>query len=163
LALAADPSLLIADEPTTALDANARASLLRLLAGLRDSRGLAILLVSHDWDVISALCRRAYVMYAGQIVETAAAADLRDRPRHPYTAGLLSSSPRHSLPRQRLTAIPGSVPRPRDWPAGCHFSPRCAYATSECTAGPIAMSTLEDGRSSRCLRSVGEPAATGTA
>jgi oligopeptide/dipeptide ABC transporter ATP-binding protein len=139
MALACNPALLVADEPTTALDVTIQAQILELLADLRRSEGLAILLISHDLGVVGELCDRVAVMYSGRIVERGPAALLLERPRHPYTRGLLRSRPRLDapLPRsegERLPAIPGQVPEPRDRPGGCAFHPRCAIAQPDCRA-----------------------------
>ncbi|MGX1676075.1 dipeptide/oligopeptide/nickel ABC transporter permease/ATP-binding protein [Streptomyces sp. NPDC055400] len=152
MALAGGPDLLIADEPTTALDATVQADILDLLRQLQRRHGLAILLISHDWNVIAAMCRRTYVMYAGHIVESAPTTDLFSHPSHPYTAGLLASAPRHTAPGQTLPAIHGTVPAPADWPQGCHFAPRCELAVPDCTVGRIPLAEPADGRRTRCLR-----------
>jgi peptide/nickel transport system ATP-binding protein len=135
MALACKPALLIADEPTTALDVTIQAQLLELLADLRRSEGLAILLISHDLGVVGELCDRVAVMYSGRIVERGPASELLERPRHPYTRGLLRSRPRLDAARApdgRLPAIPGQVPEPRDRPSGCAFHPRCEIAEADC-------------------------------
>ncbi|MGW3965140.1 dipeptide/oligopeptide/nickel ABC transporter permease/ATP-binding protein [Amycolatopsis sp. NPDC005003] len=150
MALAGEPSLLIADEPTTALDAAVQEEVLGLLARLQAERGMAILLITHDWAVVSEFCRRAYVMYAGQIVETGLVGDLLAQPRHPYTEGLLGALPGRARPGSRLAAIPGSVPDPAHWPRGCHFAPRCPLATPECTAAPVPVSEPAAGHRTRC-------------
>ncbi|HWC84463.1 MAG TPA: dipeptide/oligopeptide/nickel ABC transporter permease/ATP-binding protein [Pseudonocardiaceae bacterium] len=151
MALAGDPRLLIADEPTTALDVTVQAEILDLLRGLQQQRGMAILLISHDWGVVADLCARAYVMYAGHIVESAPVLPLVDGPRHPYTAGLLRCGPRSVAPRTMLRAIEGGVPGPGEWPAGCHFRARCPLADNDCAQGPIAMAEPESGHRTRCL------------
>jgi len=137
MALACKPALLIADEPTTALDVTIQAQLLDLLADLRRSDGLAILLISHDLGVVGELCDEVAVMYAGRIVESGPATRLLDRPRHPYARGLLRSRPRLDAPPPadgRLPAIPGQVPDLRQRPSGCAFHPRCPLAVSDCRA-----------------------------
>ncbi|WP_290060316.1 dipeptide/oligopeptide/nickel ABC transporter permease/ATP-binding protein [Amycolatopsis solani] len=151
MALAGEPSLLIADEPTTALDATVRSEVLGLLGRLQAERGMAILLITHDWSVVSEFCRRAYVMYAGHIVESGPVGELLDRPRHPYTEGLLGALPRRARPGSRLPAIPGSVPDPAHWPRGCHFAPRCTLATAECSAAPVPVFEPATGHRTRCL------------
>ncbi|WP_439380543.1 dipeptide/oligopeptide/nickel ABC transporter permease/ATP-binding protein [Amycolatopsis lexingtonensis] len=151
MALAGEPSLLIADEPTTALDVAVQDEVLGLLGRLQAERGMAILLITHDWSVVSAFCRRAYVMYAGQIVESGAVGDLMTRPRHPYTEGLLGAMPSQARPGSRLAAIPGSVPEPARWPHGCHFAPRCPLATAECSAAPVPVFEPAAGHRTRCL------------
>ncbi|MQY34711.1 Vitamin B12 import ATP-binding protein BtuD [Streptomyces sp. RB17] len=152
LALAGEPDLLIADEPTTALDASVRAEVLDLLRQVQRERALAVLLISHDWKVVSRMCRRTYVMYAGQVVESGRTADLLARPLHPYTAGLLASAPGRAAPREPLRAIPGTVPAPHEWPQGCHFAARCALATPACAAATVALLEPAPDRGTRCLR-----------
>ncbi|MGI6870550.1 dipeptide/oligopeptide/nickel ABC transporter permease/ATP-binding protein [Amycolatopsis sp. 3B14] len=152
LALAGRPELLIADEPTTALDVTVQAEILDLLRQLQGETGMAILLITHDWGVVADLCDRAYVMYAGHMVESAPTEEMFDVPLHPYTAGLLRSSPRLAEPGLPLPAIEGTVPEPRDWPAGCHFAPRCPLATAVCREGAIAVAEPEENRRTKCIR-----------
>ncbi len=151
LALAGNPRLLIADEPTTALDVTTAAGILGLLADLRQRLGMAIILITHDWGVLADLCDRAVVMYAGQVVESASVEDLYRSPRHPYTEGLLAANPHLAPVGCELPAIPGTVPPPSAWPAGCRFSPRCRYATDECGAAPIPLAATVPGRLTRCI------------
>ena len=125
IALAAEPEILIADEPTTALDVTVQAQILEILDGLRASRGMAVLLITHDLGIVAGRADRVAVMYAGQIVEEAPTAALFARPSHPYTQGLFASVPRIHGPVGRLTPIGGSVPPPSAWPTGCRFRPRC--------------------------------------
>ncbi|HEX5633409.1 MAG TPA: ABC transporter ATP-binding protein [Gemmatimonadales bacterium] len=127
IALAAEPELLIADEPTTALDVTVQAQILELLDRLRAQRGMAVLLITHDLGVVAGRADRVAVMYAGQIVEEAPTRQLFASPAHPYTRGLFASIPRLEGERTRLTPIPGVVPPPTAWPAGCRFAPRCPY------------------------------------
>jgi peptide/nickel transport system permease protein len=157
MALSGEPRLLIADEPTTALDVTVQAEILDLLRLLQAERGMSILLVTHDLAVIAALCRRAYVMYAGHIVETGPVRELFDRPLHPYTAGLLDAMPADTPRGGRLAAIRGAVPEPSAWPRGCHFWPRCPLATTDCSAGPIPVVEPASGRRSRCIRAADVP------
>jgi peptide/nickel transport system permease protein len=157
MALSGEPRLLIADEPTTALDVTVQAEILALLRQLQEERGMSILLITHDLAVIAALCRRAYVMYAGHIVESGPIRELFDRPLHPYTAGLLDAMPSETGRGGRLAAIPGTVPEPAAWPRGCHFWPRCALATPDCSAGPIPVVEPTSGRRTRCLRAADVP------
>jgi peptide/nickel transport system permease protein len=152
MALAGEPKLLIADEPTTALDATVQAEVLELLRQLQQKHGMAILLISHNWKVIATMCRRTYVMYAGHVVESAAMTDMFAQPLHPYTAGLLASTPSRATPRKPLPAIPGTVPAPSAWPHGCHFAPRCELATTDCEAAPIPLLEPTPDRHTRCLR-----------
>ncbi len=136
IALAAEPDLLIADEPTSALDVTVQAQILTLLEGLRRARGLTVLLITHDLGIVAGRTDRVLVMYAGRIVEAAPTAELFAHPAHPYTAGLLGSLPRLRGPRQPLRPIPGQVPSPGDWPAGCRFHPRCAKSFAPCREEP---------------------------
>lgn len=132
MALSCRPALLIADEPTTALDVTTQAQILDLLGRLRAELGMSMLLISHDLGVISAVCQHVAVMYAGQIVESAPSQELFRAPRHPYTAGLLQALPRLGMPHERLREIPGRVPRLGEMPAGCRFAERCPHATARC-------------------------------
>src|SRR5690606_30206578 len=150
-ALAGGPALLIADEPTTALDVTVQAGILDLLGELRRTTGLAVLLITHDWGVVADVCDRSIVMYAGEVVETADLVPLFDAPRHPYTEGLLGSNPRNVEPRAPLPALPGTVPSPEHWPTGCRFAGRCPYATDDCRAAPIPLLPEGDGRTTRCI------------
>ena len=135
MALACDPQLLIADEPTTALDVTIQAQILALLTRLRERRRLGLLLITHDLGVVAETADRVAVMYAGQIVEEAAVRDLFRRPRHPYTAGLLRAVPRlGAAGRRRLETIEGVVPSMLSLPPGCRFAPRCDYAAEKCRA-----------------------------
>jgi peptide/nickel transport system permease protein len=152
LALAGRPKLLIADEPTTALDVTVQSEILHLLRSLCDSTGLAIMLVTHDWGVVADICKRVVVMYAGQVVETGPVAQLVRAPLNPYTEGLLLSNPADAAPREALGAIPGVVPQPHEWPTGCRFAPRCRYAGEACRAAPVALTQFSSSRSSRCVR-----------
>jgi peptide/nickel transport system permease protein len=154
LSLAGDPDVLVADEPTTALDVTVQAEILDLLRSLQSELGMSVILVSHDWGVIAEICDRAVVMYAGQVVESGPVGDLISNPAHPYTSALLESDPARSIGLPELPTIPGSVPAPRDWPHGCHFQPRCPRATAEC-ALPIPLFRAEDDRSFRCIHPVG--------
>ena len=137
MALSCHPQLLIADEPTTALDVTIQAQILKLMIELKGRIGAAILLITHDLGVVAETCQRVIVMYAGRKVEEAAVQDLFDRPLHPYTRGLMASIPRHRrgvAPTRRLQEIPGMVPNLRDPIAGCAFAPRCPLATARCVA-----------------------------
>jgi len=132
MALAGDPELLIADEPTTALDVTIQARILTLLDDLRRERNMALVLITHDLGVVAQVADRVAVMYAGRIVEEGPSANLFSTPAHPYTIGLLRSIPDPETPRDRLEGIPGSVPSPHAWPPGCRFHPRCAVALDRC-------------------------------
>jgi len=129
MAIACNPRLLIADEPTTALDVTIQAQILDLLRGLQRERGMALVLVTHNMGVVAEMARRVAVMYAGQVVEERAAEELFAAPQHPYTAALLSAMPERSAGERRLATIPGMVPGLYDRPAGCLFAPRCNYDT----------------------------------
>ncbi|MBI5256183.1 MAG: ABC transporter ATP-binding protein [Burkholderiales bacterium] len=135
MALACQPRLLIADEPTTALDVTIQAQILDLLLGLRQRTGMALVLITHDLGVVAETADRVVVQYAGRQVETARAADLFEDPHHPYTAALLAALPEHAQGRQ-LAAIPGLVPGQFDRPPGCLFAPRCAHAQPACERAP---------------------------
>jgi peptide/nickel transport system ATP-binding protein len=132
MALAAEPDLLVADEPTTALDVTIQAQILELLERLRESRRLGVLLITHDLGIVAGRADRVLVMYAGRIVESAPVNQLFAHPAHPYTRGLFASIPRLDATTTRLTPIGGSVPRPDEWPAGCRFHPRCPVAVPKC-------------------------------
>jgi peptide/nickel transport system permease protein len=151
-ALAGDPQLLIADEPTTALDVTVQAEILDLIRELQQDRAMAVLLITHDWGVVADICNRAVVMYAGQVVERAALAPLLGRPFHPYTEGLLAANPHHAPEERVLPMIPGAVPAAGSWPAGCRFHPRCPYAAAECREQRIALQRPSADRETRCIR-----------
>lgn len=150
LALAAKPQLIIADEPTTALDVTVQADVLDLLYALRTERNVSVLLISHDWGVIADSCDHAGVMYAGELVEWGRVTDIFSRPLHPYTEALLLANP-HLVSSGPLATIPGSVPAPGQWPQGCRFAGRCGYAADDCLAAPVEARDLGDGRLTRCL------------
>ncbi len=153
-ALAARPALLIADEPTTALDVTVQAGILDLLRRLRTSTGLSVLLITHDLGVVAQLCGRAYVMYAGQIVEQGDTGRLFTAPRHPYTQGLLASLLDPGRRDERLFSIPGTVPGARDMPTGCRFHPRCPLALPDpCAARPPGLADHGARGADRCWRS----------
>jgi len=162
MALVCHPQLLIADEPTTALDVTVQAQILELLERLRGELGMAVLLVTHDLGIVAGHADRVLVMYAGQIVESAATPALFRRPAHPYTAGLLASVPRLDRPRERLEAIPGQVPAATAWPAGCRFHPRCPYAWDRCREAEPPLLDVADGHAARCWL-IEEPARRGSA
>ncbi len=150
MALACRPDLLIADEPTTALDVTVQAQILDLLRRLQGEMGMSVLLISHDLGVVAELCERVIVMYAGRIVERAGTGALFRRPRHPYTGGLLASSPRLGRRRAALPTIPGTVPGPGQRGRGCHFVDRCPRAGPRCRVEAPPLSTLEPGHEAAC-------------
>ena len=156
MALACDPKLLIADEPTTALDVTIQAQILALLNELREKRNLALLLITHDLGVVAETADRVAVMYAGQIVEEAPVRELFRHPRHPYTEGLLRAVPRMDETggekRRRLQTIEGTVPSPLNLPPGCRFAPRCEHEQEKCNAGKIPLIELNEHHASRCIR-----------
>jgi oligopeptide/dipeptide ABC transporter ATP-binding protein len=154
MALACRPRLLIADEPTTALDATVQIQILELLKTLQRAHGMAVLFVTHNLAVVAEIADRVGVMYGGRIVETAPAAELFARPRHPYTRGLLDSLPgAHGGVRGgRLKAIAGSVVDPRTPPPGCAFHPRCGWVAEPCRAAAVPLMAVSTGRDARCLR-----------
>lgn len=155
MALACDPDLLIADEPTTALDVTIQAQILELLNELRRSRKLAILLITHDLGVVAEVADRVCVMYTGKIVEESDVNQLFEDPKHPYTRGLLRSVPKltdaGAAKAVRLKTIEGTVPSPTDLPFGCHFAPRCEHRMEICTEGEIPLTKLPNGGKVRCV------------
>ncbi len=152
MALACEPQLLIADEPTTALDVTIQAQILELIADLQQRLGLAVLMITHDLGVVAGLCDRVAVMYSGKIVELATADDLFHRPAHPYSAGLLRSTPRLDVVIPRLVSIEGSPPDLVSPPVGCAFAERCHLATEECRESMPGLHFQDDGRKVACWR-----------
>ena len=150
-AMICQPQLLIADEPTTALDVTVQAQILELLRDLSERSHMALLFITHDLGVVAETCTRMLTMYAGEIIEDAPVDAALERPLHPYTSGLLRALPRLSARRSALPSIPGRVPPLTQMPAGCRFRPRCAYATAGCEAEQ-AMHVAGDGRRVRCWR-----------
>jgi len=150
MALATEPKLLVADEPTTALDVTIQAQILELLLDLKRRLGMAILLITHNLGIVGDIADRVAVMYAGQVVELAPAHELLRRPLHPYTRALMRSVPEIGRVVPRLAAIPGTVPGLGNWPAGCRFAPRCPVAKPECSAKPPGLVEVESGRWVRC-------------
>jgi peptide/nickel transport system ATP-binding protein len=150
MALASEPKLLVADEPTTALDVTIQAQILDLLRDLKQRLGMAILLITHNLGIVGDLADRVAVMYAGQIVELSPARELLRRPLHPYTRALMASVPKLRGDAERLAAIPGNVPRPGDFPPGCRFAPRCPLAQPECAKKIPELAEVEPGRHVRC-------------
>jgi peptide/nickel transport system permease protein len=155
LALSGKPRLLVADEPTTALDVTVQAEILSLLRSLVKDTGMSVVMVTHDLGVVADICDNVAVMYAGQVVESGRTVSILDNPRHPYTLALLAADPHantaHDMP-ERLATIKGQVPQPKDWPAGCRFAARCQFAGSACTTPvPLLPSGSEDGEV-RCVK-----------
>ena len=151
MALACEPKLLIADEPTTALDVTVQGQVLDLIGDLARERDMSVLLITHDLGVVADLADDVAVMYAGEIVETGRLADVFTDPQHPYTEGLISAIPRNEARSGELATIPGVVPSPWEWPDHCHFADRCAYAVDACRQGPVELAASRSG-SSRCVR-----------
>jgi oligopeptide/dipeptide ABC transporter ATP-binding protein len=149
IALSAEPEILVADEPTTALDVTVQAQILEVLDRLQESRGMAVLLITHDLGIVAGRADRVAVMYAGQIVEEAPTARLFANPSHPYTQGLFASVPRIAGPLRRLNPIGGSVPAPTAWPSGCRFRPRCPKAFDKSELEPPLL-TVEPDHQMRC-------------
>ena len=152
MALACEPDLLIADEPTTALDVTVQAQILDLLRDLQAQTGMAIILITHDLGVVAEMADEVAVMYAGKVVERASGTDIFDDPQHPYTLGLLGSIPKIEETRERLLAIEGAVPAPFALPSGCRFHPRCVFAVPECSTTNPELRDLGAGHLAACLR-----------
>lgn len=150
MALACDPEILIADEPTTALDVTIQAQILTLIKELQHRLGMSVIFITHDLGVVAETCDYVAVMYAGQVVEYADIYTLFKEPKHPYTIGLLNSLPRHDVEQDKLEPILGNVPNVRDMPIGCRFSPRCPAATDLCRAELPALEKDESGNDVRC-------------
>jgi peptide/nickel transport system ATP-binding protein len=152
MALAGQPDLLVADEPTTALDVTVQAQILHLLREIQKDTGMGLVLISHDLGVIAELCQRAYVLYAGKVVEMNNVADLLETPRHPYTQGLVSAIPTLASRGQRLRAIPGTVPRPGEIVRGCAFAPRCPQRQDVCLQSSPEVIHIDAGHQLSCHR-----------
>jgi peptide/nickel transport system ATP-binding protein len=158
MALACDPTLLIADEPTTALDVTIQSQILELMQGLQRERGMGMLFVTHNLGVVAEIAHRVAVMYAGRIVEFGPVAEVFRKPRHPYTIGLLNSMPRlgaaTAMKRagEKLNAIPGMVPSLANMPSGCAFAPRCSFAVDACRTTIPELASVAAGHGSRCIR-----------
>ena len=153
LALAGRPRLIIADEPTTALDVTVQSEILHLLRELQQSTKLSVLIITHNWGVVADIADRAVVMYAGEVVEMGDVYTVFKKPRFPYTAALLAADPSVSPLGERLETIPGRVPAPGSWPTGCRFSGRCPFATEACLEGPLPLRIVPPGSVTRCIRS----------
>jgi peptide/nickel transport system ATP-binding protein/oligopeptide transport system ATP-binding protein len=158
MALACAPDLLIADEPTTALDVTVQAQILDLLRELQQQTGMAIILITHDLGVVAEMADEVAVMYAGRVVERGPGAAVFDDPQHPYTLGLLGSIPKIEEQRDRLLAIEGAVPPPFALPQGCRFHPRCVFAIPECTQQDPPLRELGPGHRAACIRAPVEEA-----
>lgn len=152
IALACEPKLLLADEPTTALDVTIQAQVLDLISDLRKKFNTSMLLITHDLGVVGEVCDKVAVIYAGQVVEYGDKVSIYDNPTHPYTEGLFNSLPDLEKDVDRLTPIEGMPPDPTNLPEGCMFHPRCPYATGECKKGRIELSEVAPGHFSRCLK-----------
>ena len=152
MAIACAPKLLIADEPTTALDVTIQAQILELMGKLKEEYNTAILMITHNMGVVAEVCDRVIVMYAGYVVEMAEVNELFDHPSHPYTQGLLKCIPNINEDREVLDTIEGTVPPPYAMPKGCRFAPRCPYATPECEASRPELYDIGGGHTCRCFR-----------
>jgi peptide/nickel transport system ATP-binding protein len=150
MAMACGPDLIIADEPTTALDVTVQAQILHVLRRLQNANGMSLLLITHDFGVVAQIAHEVAVMYASEIVERGEVRRLLEKPAHPYTKGLLHALPTLERRQERLAVIPGNVPRAVDYPTGCHFAPRCGYATERCHRESPVMESVDDGHSIRC-------------
>jgi peptide/nickel transport system ATP-binding protein/oligopeptide transport system ATP-binding protein len=152
IVLAAEPKLLLADEPTTALDVTIQDQILRLLLRLKDELGMSVVLVTHDLGIVASTCDRVAVLYSGRMMECGPTHPLFTAPAHAYTLGLMRSVPDPAHARQMLLSIPGAPPAPGRLPPGCRFAPRCAFAEHGCSAGPPPMRQLDEGHATWCLR-----------
>ena len=151
-ALSCEPSLILADEPTTALDVTIQAQILDLLKALKDKFNLAMVLITHDIGIVADTCDRVTVLYAGQVCETGTTEQVFENPKHPYTEALLSSVPSLALRKQKLSVIPGNVPNLIQPPSGCRFHPRCSYARQICIDKDPELESIGDGRLVHCHR-----------
>ena len=161
MAVSCEPKVLIADEPTTALDVTIQAQVLELITEMQEEMGMAVIFITHDLGVVAQVCDRVVVLYGGKVMEEAPIRDLYFRPAHPYTEGLLNSMPQIGPRSGRLASIPGSTPVPSALPPGCAFSPRCPYAVDACHDDPVPLFEVREFHTSRCVR-VGELALVGT-
>lgn len=151
MAMACNPTLLIADEPTTALDVTIQAQILDLMKKLKKEKATSIMLITHDLGVVAEMCDRVIVMYAGKVVEEAEVTEIFDNPKHPYTKGLLNSIPKLGQKMDRLDSIPGNVPTPANMPKGCKFAPRCSQVMDICKEKDPDLMQVEDGHKCRCF------------
>lgn len=154
MSLACNPELLIADEPTTALDVTIQAQVLDMIMDLREKLGTSMILITHDLGIVARICDDVCVVYAGEIVERGTKEDIFIRPSHPYTVGLFGAIPKLTGNEKRLTPILGLPPDPTNLPKGCSFNPRCKYATDECREGKIELQQLSDTHFCRCIHSI---------
>jgi peptide/nickel transport system permease protein len=152
MALANDPALIVADEPTTALDVTVQAQVLELMRALAAERGASVLFITHDFGVVSALCDRVAVMYGGRIVETGPAAEVLANPAHPYTERLIACVPVLGEPERQMEAIEGMPPALDALPPGCPFAPRCPLAEDRCRKGAIPLAAVGEGRAAACIK-----------
>ncbi|MED1780283.1 ABC transporter ATP-binding protein [Brevibacillus fortis] len=150
MAMSCNPNLLIADEPTTALDVTIQAQILDVMKQLQADEHMSMLLITHDLGVVAEMCNRVVVMYAGRVVEEASVYDLFDEPKHPYTKGLIGSVPKIGQKRVRLDSVPGNVPTPNNMPKGCKFAPRCKDVMPVCWEKEPVITTVGEERSCRC-------------
>jgi oligopeptide/dipeptide ABC transporter ATP-binding protein len=154
MALACKPAVLIADEPTTALDVTIQAQILALMNDLQERQGMSTMLITHDLGVVAETCEDVVVMYAGRVAERATAKELFSNPKHPYTQGLMESIPRLGSRQKRLRTIPGLVPSLGNFPRGCRFQDRCPLASEECRAAEPALRTLANGTQVACIKAI---------
>ncbi|MGE7918028.1 ABC transporter ATP-binding protein [Viridibacillus sp. NPDC093762] len=150
MAMSCVPKLLIADEPTTALDVTIQAQILDLMRDLRKNSDTSILMITHDLGVVAEMCDRVIVMYAGQIVEEATVLELFENPQHPYTKGLINSIPKLGNYTDKLDSIPGNVPTPENMPTGCRFAPRCSFVIKRCLTEAPMLNVVQENHSCRC-------------
>jgi peptide/nickel transport system ATP-binding protein len=161
IALACNPDLLIADEPTTALDVTIQATILNMISQQQKERNMAMIIITHDFGIVAETCDNVAVVYAGQIIEYGTKRQIFNNAKHPYTIGLFAAIPNLDTDVERLTPIAGSVTDPTNLPHGCYFHPRCEFATHKCKRGVMPMVTFEDGHQCRCIRFGGEPVLSG--
>jgi len=152
IALACNPKLLIADEPTTALDVTIQDQVLDLMEKLMKERGTSLFLITHDLGVVAEICQKAAIMYAGEIVEYGTLTHIYENTKHPYTVGLFGSVPNLTVDVERLNPIQGLMPDPTNLPLGCVFAPRCPDASAACSAGPLRVTEVEPGHFVRCVK-----------
>jgi peptide/nickel transport system permease protein len=152
LALTGDPELLIADEPTTALDVTIQAEILDLLRSIQEERHMTVIIATHDLGVVADFATEIAVMYAGQIVEQGPAERVLLQPAHPYTRALVGAFPDLTQRGKPLPSVEGNVPLPQDWPSWCRFASRCSYAIPACLAGPVALTSVRADQVARCVR-----------